>query len=129
MNIWRWIAVGAALIGLASGQGSLQSAAAAQPQLAWGDLGFAFICSAIGMILVVGFQLLRKDEKYGRWALRFMTPITIFIAASGVGALVVALYSGQRGPAAWFFLVCGAGALLGLWVCWAFKQRRATIAP
>jgi predicted membrane channel-forming protein YqfA (hemolysin III family) len=129
MNMWRWIAVGAAVVGLASGQGSLESAAAAQPPLGWGHLAFVFIGSIIGMILVVGFQLMRKDEKYGRWAFRFMTPITIFIAGSGLGALGVALYSGRHGPAAWLFLACGAGALLGLWACWAVKQRRATVAP
>ena len=129
MTRWRWIAVGAAVIGLASGNGSLESAAAAQPPLGWGDLAFTFIGSIIGMILVVGFQLMRKDEKYGRWAFRLVTPIAIFVAGSGLGALGVALYSGQCGPAAWLFLACGAGALLGLWVCWVVKQRRATVAP
>jgi hypothetical protein len=92
-------------------------------------LAFIFIGSTIGVIFVVGFQLLRKDEKYGRWTFRFMTPITIFVAASGVGALAVALYSGRHGPAAWLFLACGVGALLGLWVCRLFQQRRATVAP
>lgn len=129
MDIWCLIAVVAAVVGLALGQSSLESAAAAQPPLGWGDLAFIFIGSTIGMILVVGFQLLRKDQKYGRWALRFMTPISIFIAASGVGALAVALYSGQRGPAAWLFLACGIGAMLGLWVCWLLHKRRTTVAP
>src|SRR5258708_5720290 len=109
MDIRRGIAVAAAVVGLASGQRSLQSAAASQPPLAWNDLAFVFIGSTISMTFVVGFQLLRKDPKYGLWALRFITPITIFIAASGVGALAVGLHSGQRGPAAWFFLACGIG--------------------
>jgi hypothetical protein len=129
MNIWRWLAVGAAVVGLALGKASLESAAAAQPPLSWGDLALIFFGSIIGIILVVGFQMMRKDEKYGRWALRFMTPISIFVAGSGVGALGFALYSQQHGPAAWLFLACGAGALLGLSACWALKQRRAGVAP
>jgi len=129
MNTWHWIAIVAALVGLALGPGSLDSAAAAQPPIRWDDLPFSFVGSVLGMIAVVGFQLLRRDEKYGRWAFRAMGPITAFVTASGVSAIGVALYSRQNGPAAWLFLSAGLGMALGLWACWGIKRRRAKVAP
>ena len=129
MNTWHWIAIAAALVGLALGPDSLDSATAAQPPIKWFDLAFSFVGSVLGMIVVVGFQLLRRDEKYGRWAFRAMGPITAFVTASGVSAIGVALYSGRNGPAAWLFLSVGLGMALGLWACWAIKFRRANVAP
>jgi hypothetical protein len=78
--------------------------------------------------MVLGIQLARRDEKYGRWAFRFMGPVTSFLTASGVGAAGVALYSGLNGPAAWLFLCTGVGMSLGLWACWVFARWRADVA-
>lgn len=129
MNTWHWIAIAAALVGVALGPASLDSAAAAQPPIDWFDLAFSFFGSVLGMIVVVGIQLLRREEKYGRWAFRVMAPITAFVTATGVGAIGVALYSGRKGPAAWLFLSVGLGMALGLWACWGIKLRRANVAP
>jgi len=128
MNIWHWIAVAAAVIGVALGESALESAAAAQPPIEWPALPFSFIGGSIGMAIVVGIQLMRRDEKYGRWAFRFMGPSTSFVIASGVGAAGVALYSGQNGPAAWFFLCTGVGMSLGLWACWVYAKRPTNVA-
>jgi hypothetical protein len=129
MNTWRWVIVAAVVGGLASGQGSLDSAAAAEPPLGWNAVLFAFIASVAGMSFVVGVQVMRRDEKYGRWAFRFMVPVAAYIVASGVSALALAIYSIRHGPAAWLFLACGVGAMLGLWICRALKRRHETVAP
>jgi hypothetical protein len=128
MSIWHWITVAAVVIGVALGESALESAAAAQPPIEWPALPLSFIGGSIGMAIVVGIQLMRRDEKYGRWAFRLMGPATSFFTASGVGAAGVALYSGQNGPAAWLILCTGVGMSLGLWACWVFAKRRANVA-
>lgn len=94
MTVWHWITIAAAVIGVALDQSSLESAVAAQPPIEWSDLAFSFVGGALGMIIVVGFQLLRREEKHGRWMFRFMSPAASFFTASGIGAAGVALYSG-----------------------------------
>jgi len=129
MSTWHWIVVASGILGLVGGYGTLESVAAAEPPIRWWDLPFSFFASVFGMVMVVGFQLLRRDEKYGRWAFRFMIPITSWTAASGIGAALVAQYTGRNGPAAWLFLSVGLGMALGLWVCWRIKHRRSNVAP
>jgi uncharacterized membrane protein YeaQ/YmgE (transglycosylase-associated protein family) len=129
MDTWRWVAVAAVVAGLASGPASLDSAAAAEPPLDWNAVLFAFVGSTIGMIFVVGIQVMRREDKYARWAFRFMGLVAAYIAASGMSALAFALYASRHSPAAWLFLACGVGAMLGLWICRAFKRRHDTVAP
>jgi hypothetical protein len=115
MNSWHLVMFGAAVVGLASGQGSLEWAIAVSPPFDGGDVMLAFAASTVGMALVMSLQLLQKDDGYGARAFRFLMPIAMFTAASGAAALVVAIYLGTQGPAAWLFLAYGVGAMLGLW--------------
>lgn len=129
MNIPRLVVIGALVVGALSGPSVLTATAAAQPPIEWPDIPFVFVGCLIGILFVVGFQLLRKDPSHSRWALRLFFPIAVWAAAAGISALLVASVRDGVTPSALLFLSIGAGLLVGVWLCELLFRRKFAAAP
>ena len=108
------INIAALFLGLVIGPFALFSAKAAQPPIDWPSVIFAFLGCFIGTIFVIGIQIFQKGPKYGRWALGFFIPVSIFFFGSGVGALIVAAIRGELGPASFLFITASIGLVAGV---------------
>jgi hypothetical protein len=124
MNTWRWIFAVVALVGLACGPVALETAAQSQPPLRWSDVPLAFLGSAFGGLVVIGFQILRTDPSPSRWALRFFGPMSVWITASGLSAALFALGTAGMAPYSVFMLAVGSGLLFGVLVAYALFRRK-----
>ena len=113
-----WIVAGVLIIGLLSGPGALEAGAAAQPPIKWSDIPMIFFGSIFGMLFAIGIQLLRREPKPSQWALRFLSLVSLWFAASGLSALMWVVARGGVAPHAILFATVGMGALLGVWICW-----------
>ena len=107
----------------------LTSIAGADPPIDWPDLPFAFAASLIGVLFVVGLQLMRRDPAYSRWALRLFGLIAVWAAAAGVSGFVIAVIRRGVTPSALFFLSIGAALLIGVWLCRLLFRRKFAVAP
>jgi len=108
-----WINIAAFVVGVFMGPYALSSAKAAQPPIDWQAIQLAFVGCIIGSIFVLGIQVLRKDPKYGRFALGLFAPLSIFVLGSGFSAAVTDAISSEIGPSSFFFVVIGVGLLTG----------------
>ena len=108
-----WINIAAFVVGVFMGPSALSSAKAAQPPIDWQAIQLAFVGCIIGSIFVLGIQVLRKDPKYGRFALGLFTPLSIFVLGSGFAAVAADAISSEIGPVSFFFVVIGVGLLTG----------------
>ena len=108
------INIAAFVVGVFMGPYALSSAKAAEPPIDWQAIQMAFVGRIIGSIFVIGFQVLRKDPKYGRFALGLFTPISIFVLGSGFGAAATDAISSEITPASLLFVVIGVGLLAGV---------------
>ena len=100
--------------GLASGPSALRSAALSEPPLAWRDLAVAFAGSVLGIVLVLGFQGLRRNSKGLTLGFSLLGVAAISCLAAGVSALVVSAIRGPVVAHSFLFLVVGVGLVLGL---------------
>ena len=128
MTPWHWLAIVALVAGLLSGPSTLTAAAAAQPQIEASDLLFVFLGSAFGMLFVIGIQMFRREPKSSRIALKSLGTISLYIAAAGLSAAVLAHVRDAVTPSSWLFLSVGAGTLLGVVVCWLLFRGRFKVA-
>lgn len=124
MKLWHWAVIGVVIAGLFSGPGALEAGAAAQPPIKWSDIPFVFVGGVLGMIFVIGIQLLRREPKRSKWALWLLGPASLYFVASGLSAVFLAASRGGVAPYAVLFLAVGTGTLLGVWVSWLFYRRR-----
>lgn len=92
------------VIGGALGPSTLASVRAAQPPIDWHTVPFVLVGCFIGTVFVIGIQILRREAKYGRWALGFFMPVSMFALGSGVGALITGAIRGEFGPASFLFM-------------------------
>ncbi len=129
MNISRLVGIGALIVGALSGPSVLTAAAAARSPIDWPDIPLVFAGCLIGVLLVVGFQLTRKDPSHSRWVLRLFFPIAVWAAAAGVSALLIGSVREGVTPSALFFLFIGSGLLVGVWLCWVLFRRKFAAAP
>jgi len=106
--------IAALVLGLVFGPFALVSAKAAQPPIDWPSLIFALLGCFIGTIFVIGIQIFRKEPKYGRWALGFFIPVSIFLFGSGVGTLIAAAIRGELYPASFLFITASIGLVAGV---------------
>ena len=121
MKIKFVVLTGLLIFGILSGESALQSAHASKPPIGWPDLPFIFGGTAIGMLFVIGLQILRSNPKYAQWAILFMSSASAYFLASGLSAVVIA---GQISPASLLFVAMGSGATIGLLISWwLFKLR------
>ena len=73
---------------------------------------------------MIGFQILRRDSRYGRWALRLFGPMSVWFAVAGLSAALFALGTVGSVPHGWFMLAIGGGLLLGVLVTYAVFRRK-----
>jgi len=108
------INISALILGLISGPFALISAKASQPPIDWTSIIFVLVGCFIGTIFVIGIQIFRREPKYGRWALAFFMPGSIFFFGTGFGALITAVIRGEVGPASFLFIVASIGFIAGV---------------
>jgi len=114
MNTRKVINIVAIAAGLILGPSSLSSAKAAQPPLTWESILFALVGSIVAGIIVIGFQIIRKNKKYGYTALRFFEPIAIFVLCSGITAFGYSVFLNEIIPPSVLFLALGVGLILSV---------------
>ena len=114
----------AAIAGAASGPSSLESAAASQPSIAWGDLAFMAVGSIFALPVVLGFQALIGNFRALRWGWQGFLYVAIYLTVSGVSALVVSVRGPGLLPHSFLFLVLGVAVLLGLGIVRAIFGRK-----
>jgi len=111
MNTKVTLSIAAVILGLVSGNSALVAAQSAKPPLDWGAVQFSFIGCVLGMIFVIGIQILRSNPKYANFAITGMLAVSLYILSSGAIALII---SGTISPPSIFMLVIGIGALIGV---------------
>lgn len=104
----------ALVIGGAIGPSALASTRAAQPPIDWHTVPFVLVGCFIGTVFVIGIQILRRDPKYGRWALGLFMPFSMFALGLGLAALIVGAIQGEFGPAIFLFMSVGIGLIVGV---------------
>ncbi len=124
MKMRPWFIIGILIIGALSGPSALESGAAAQPAIEWSDIPFVLFGSAFGILFVVGMQFFRRSPKPSQWGLYVFGPISLWIVASGLSAVTLAILHGNVAPFAFFFLAAGIGAVLGVLACWLIFRWR-----
>ena len=124
MKLKRKLNIVAAVAGVALGPFSLAAARASQPPITWNAIGIIILGSLLGGLFVLGIQILRKNPKYGKFALMFFEPISIFIIGSGIGGLVYSIYLVELGPPSALFLAIGFGLFLSVVVSTKFYRSR-----
>jgi hypothetical protein len=122
------INIGAFILGGVSGSSALQTAQIADPPISWGDIPFIFFGTALGLVFVLGLQILRRKSKWAHCGIRIFMPITLFVLGAGGVALAICTFRSAVIPASLFFLSAGAGLLVGLGISsmlfqWKFKQQ------
>lgn len=128
MRFWPVALLAAVVIGFLCSQSALSSVLAAQPPITWDDLPFVFFGCLVGIVFVVGMQLLRQEAKFSRWALRFFIPTAMWWTASGVGAVILEAVRDSITPASLFLVSSGAGMIFGLGLCWFLFSRKFALA-
>ncbi len=109
-----WMNYVAFVIGLLLGPSSLNSVKMAKPPIDWAAIPFILIGCIIAVVFVVGIQVLRKNPKYGHFAILSFTSLSLFVFGSGVGALVVGSFNGEYGPSSFVILSMSVGLIIGL---------------
>lgn len=85
------------------------------------NLTLVTFASALAMFIVVGAQVLRKEPKYGRWAIAFMAMGSTYFLSVGFSAFV---YAGTFTPVSMLHLAVGTGSVFGLLGAWGVFRRR-----
>ena len=124
MKLWHWIVLGVVIAGLFSGHGVLEAGAAAQPPIGWSDIPFVFVGGVLGMIFVIGIQLLRREPRPSKWTLWLLGPASLYFAVSGLSTVVLASSRGGVAPYAVLIFAVGAGTFMGVGVSWPLYRRR-----
>ena len=109
-----WLNVGALVLGLLANPLALGAANSSSPPIDWLAIPFVFIGGALGILFVLGIQILRSDPKYGRLGVRVFEPLSVLMLGSGIGALGMSGVSGELGPSSIVFLAIGLGLLVGV---------------
>jgi hypothetical protein len=78
----------------------------------------------IAAVFVLGIQILRKDPRYARLALRVFEPVSIAVLGSGLGALASDSLDGGVEPPGLLLLAIGVGLLTGKAVSGALFRAR-----
>lgn len=108
----------ALVVGLVSGPWSLQSTAQSEPPLTWAALPIVFVGSVVGIVFVIGFQMVVGNSRAALFASRAFRTIGIYFAGAGFTAAIWAMVLGGGAvPHAFMFLVMGFGVSVGVTVC------------
>jgi hypothetical protein len=124
MNKHSLVNIAAFAVGLALGPSGLGSVRAAHPPIDAHAILFALSGCLIAAVFVLGIQILRKDPRYARWALRVFGPVSIAVLGSGFGALASDSLDGGVEPPGLLLLAIGVGLLTGKSVSGALFRAR-----
>jgi hypothetical protein len=116
-----WLAIG---LGVLSGPGALESAEASQPPIGSTDLLFVLVGTFISGLLVVGFQVLRSNPKFGKLAIAFFGFVALFTLAAGASAFVWAAFHSRLAPSAFLFLAVGCALHAAVAINRSVHKRR-----
>ncbi|WP_374035751.1 hypothetical protein ACES2I_08700 [Bdellovibrio bacteriovorus] len=111
---WKAIAAAAGLLGVLFGEVALKSAHDAKPPLTWEAIGFIAVFGVIGMIFVLGIQVISKNFKGAYWGWMFFALNAVYMTSTGVSAAAISLTRGEFGPASGLFIAFGGGTGIGL---------------
>ena len=114
MTLKGWANIGALILGLLSSPLALNAAKASQPLIHWAAIPFVFLGGALGVLFVLGIQIIRSDPKYGRLGLRVSVPLSVLLLGTGLGALGMSGVSGELRPSSLLFLAIGLGLSVGV---------------
>jgi hypothetical protein len=112
------------LLGVLSGPGALGSAEASRPPIGYTDLFFVLAGTFVGGVLVIGFQVIRANPKYGKLAIAFFGLFALFTFAVGASAFIWAAIHSRLGPPACLFLVAGFALFGAVAISRRFHRRR-----
>ncbi|GGX63881.1 hypothetical protein [Saccharospirillum salsuginis] len=121
MKYLIWLFFSVMVLGGFSGREIHQTGAEAGLTHASQNLTLVILASALAMFIVVGAQVLRKEPKYGRWAITFMALGCTYFVSGGISALV---YAGTFTPGSLLHLAVGTGSFFGLLGAWFVYRRR-----
>ena len=124
MNTQRTLLIVTVVGGLLSGPWYLKSAALSQPPLQWADLSITFVGCIIGLLLVLGFQVVIGNIKTAFYGWRFFVFCGLFFLAVGISALTTALFGVGLTPVSFLFFTMGAGICLATLLCKYFFSEK-----
>ncbi|SCZ52268.1 hypothetical protein SAMN03097708_00712 [Thiohalomonas denitrificans] len=102
------------VLGLVGGPSALESARSAVPPIDWNAIPFALIGAIVGMLLVLGMQIARRNPKPARVAIQAFEGISSGVLGAGLSALVVSALKYGWLPSGVFFAALGAGLFAGV---------------
>ncbi|WP_369985939.1 hypothetical protein [Thalassolituus sp.] len=109
------------VMGVFSGENTLQVAEASKPPLDWFAVKFVFGGSVLALLFVLGIQAIRKEEKPYYWIFNFFLFVMVYLMISGSAAL---LSAGEVTPNSTFFIALSSGGLLGILLSWCLFRYR-----
>ena len=116
----------AVLIGAFSGPEVQETGSVVDLSYASQHIGILILLTAAAMFLVIVFQVLRRNSKFGRWAIGFMACVSAFFLSAGLEAFV---YAGTATSISLMYLAVGTGGVLGVLCAWGVFLRRHLKKP
>lgn len=116
-NTQRILLVLTVIGGLFSGPWSLESAAHSQPPVQWTDIPFTLFGCLVGLLFVLGFQVVIGNLKTAYYGWQFFVLCGLFFLATGVSVIATALFTVGLSPEAFLFFTIGAGICLAALLC------------
>ena len=124
MQLKHWVVLVTLIAGLLSGPSAMDAVASATPPIVWSTIPIVFFGAFVGLLFVVGLQLIRHDSSSSRWVLLLLGALSLVLVGSGISSFALSLLRANVEPSSVFFLALGVGAVLGAWVCaWIFRRR------
>lgn len=114
MSTRKVILIAVFVLGLISGPSMLMSARAAVPPINWDVIPFVIIGSVVGVLFVIGIQLLRKNPKPAKFIIRAFEVIAIAILGSGITSFGMSVIKYGVAPSGVFVAAWGIGLSIGL---------------
>lgn len=84
--------------------------------IGWADLAFVFAGCSLGLIFVLGIQVLAGNHDAVRFFWNFFAMATAFLFGDGLAVLAISILQAKYPPESLLFLVATAGLATGLWV-------------
>ncbi len=114
MNRRKLVIISAVALGLLSGSSALTPAEAAQRPIDWNDILFLLMGSVIGMLFVLGVQIVRRNPKPALIMIRIFEPISAYVLGAGLSAFVLSLVKNGIQPSGVFVAAVGIGLITGV---------------
>lgn len=117
MKLHRILVIAVVILSLISGPWILASASLSQPPIQWADIPVILFGCIIGLLFVLGLQVLIGNLKAAYFFWRFFTLSGLFFLTAGLSAFITALFSVGLQPYAFLFLTMGIGICVAAFIC------------